>query len=270
MVPLAALRSIRRLGWKIDGLPQDLATSPFGRVSWDAFAELSEKIDGACAGDEARYYAFAGTFAKEETIINAWAAAVIDPLSLYRVVTAVALWCVPSMRASARQRGRHFYLDISLAPGMRDCLAYFRLSRYGFASVVTVLGLPPCECEATIGPRSASYRLTLPPSRTLMSRGRRRAAELGDVVLTWLQQMQGEFTRVWQAGPHRGQAEPPSQWDLTPRERAVLTHLARGASNKEIAAHLGCASRTVEVHVSRILRKSGAGGRSELIARLLG
>ena len=42
---------------------------------------------------------------------------------------------------------------------------------------------------------------------------------------------------------------------LTPRQRAVLEHLARGSSNREIAAHLGIEEITVKAHVSAILRK---------------
>jgi DNA-binding CsgD family transcriptional regulator len=55
---------------------------------------------------------------------------------------------------------------------------------------------------------------------------------------------------------------------LTPRERAVLQLLVRGLSNKVIAGTLSCAVKTVEVHVSAILRKTRAGSRAELTARL--
>ena len=42
---------------------------------------------------------------------------------------------------------------------------------------------------------------------------------------------------------------------LTKREREVLTHIAEGLSNKEIANHLGVGVRTVETHRERIMRK---------------
>ncbi|MFI1992076.1 response regulator [Actinoplanes sp. NPDC020271] len=42
---------------------------------------------------------------------------------------------------------------------------------------------------------------------------------------------------------------------LTPREREVLTHLARGLSNAELAAHLHLSEATVKTHVARILTK---------------
>lgn len=48
---------------------------------------------------------------------------------------------------------------------------------------------------------------------------------------------------------------------LSPREREILRGIARGASNKEIAAELGIAETTVKIHVQHVLRKLGVGTR---------
>ena len=48
---------------------------------------------------------------------------------------------------------------------------------------------------------------------------------------------------------------------LSPREREILTFLARGASNKEIARTLDVAESTVKIHVQHILRKLQLSGR---------
>jgi DNA-binding CsgD family transcriptional regulator/tetratricopeptide (TPR) repeat protein len=53
---------------------------------------------------------------------------------------------------------------------------------------------------------------------------------------------------------------------LTPREAEVLTLLARGYTNREIAAALVISVRTAGVHVSHILRKLGAPNRLEAAA----
>ncbi|MGZ3457290.1 MAG: helix-turn-helix transcriptional regulator [Archangium sp.] len=58
-----------------------------------------------------------------------------------------------------------------------------------------------------------------------------------------------------------------SGWGLTARETEVLGRLVRGESNKTIALHLGCAERTVEVHVTRLLAKAQVESRSALIAK---
>jgi DNA-binding NarL/FixJ family response regulator len=51
---------------------------------------------------------------------------------------------------------------------------------------------------------------------------------------------------------------------LTPREREVLHHLARGYLYKEIAQRLGISVKTVEAHVSAVLRKLQLSNRHQL------
>jgi DNA-binding CsgD family transcriptional regulator/tetratricopeptide (TPR) repeat protein len=53
---------------------------------------------------------------------------------------------------------------------------------------------------------------------------------------------------------------------LTPREAEVLTLVARGYTNREIAATLVISVKTASVHVSHILRKLGAPNRREAAA----
>jgi DNA-binding NarL/FixJ family response regulator len=59
--------------------------------------------------------------------------------------------------------------------------------------------------------------------------------------------------------------EPESELDaLTPREREVLQHIARGYMYKEIALRLEISPKTVEAHVSSVLRKLQLSSRHEL------
>lgn len=55
----------------------------------------------------------------------------------------------------------------------------------------------------------------------------------------------------------RGEHSPPSSLiaQLTGREREVLQGIARGLTNKEIAAELGISHRTVETHRESLMRK---------------
>ena len=66
-------------------------------------------------------------------------------------------------------------------------------------------------------------------------------------------------------GPRRTTRENPS--NLTTREVEVLQLLMEGLRNSEIAERLVLSERTVHHHVSAILRKLGAGSRTEAVAR---
>ena len=60
-------------------------------------------------------------------------------------------------------------------------------------------------------------------------------------------------------------ADADSELDqLTPREREVLQHIARGYMYKEIAHRLDISAKTVEAHVSAVLRKLQLSSRHEL------
>jgi DNA-binding NarL/FixJ family response regulator len=65
-------------------------------------------------------------------------------------------------------------------------------------------------------------------------------------------------------GPDADAADDPALDHLTPREREVLRHLARGYMYKEIALRLGISTKTVEAHVSAVLRKLQLSNRHEL------
>jgi non-specific serine/threonine protein kinase len=55
---------------------------------------------------------------------------------------------------------------------------------------------------------------------------------------------------------------------LTPREHAVAQLIARGLTNPQIAAELGVAERTIDTHVSHVLRKLGVASRHDIAGRL--
>jgi DNA-binding NarL/FixJ family response regulator len=56
----------------------------------------------------------------------------------------------------------------------------------------------------------------------------------------------------------------PELDQLTPREREVLRHIARGFTYKEIGVRLNLSVKTVETHVSSVLRKLQLSTRYEL------
>jgi DNA-binding NarL/FixJ family response regulator len=67
--------------------------------------------------------------------------------------------------------------------------------------------------------------------------------------------------RTWQRGAAGVAA-------LTERERAIARLVAEGASNPEIARQLFLSRKTVERHVSNVLKKVGVRNRAELAAKV--
>jgi DNA-binding CsgD family transcriptional regulator len=68
------------------------------------------------------------------------------------------------------------------------------------------------------------------------------------------------------AASRRRTTPDDEQSALTPRESEVLALVAQGRSNGEIGRQLFISTKTVSVHVSNILSKLGAAGRTEAVA----
>ncbi|WP_369070279.1 response regulator [Kineococcus terrestris] len=60
-------------------------------------------------------------------------------------------------------------------------------------------------------------------------------------------------------------ADPPELRVLTGREREVLTLVARGLTNAEIASELSLSEATVKTHVNRLLAKTGVRHRAHAV-----
>lgn len=58
-------------------------------------------------------------------------------------------------------------------------------------------------------------------------------------------------------------------WRLSRRQREVLVLATQGLTNKQMAFELGCCPKTIEVHVTGLLKKAGVARRNELVAKLI-
>lgn len=75
-----------------------------------------------------------------------------------------------------------------------------------------------------------------------------------------------EEAKGQQAGERpAGLADVPTRPDLTPRQLEILSLIARGRSNKEIATVLGISERTVKFHVASLFKKLSTYSRTEAL-----
>ena len=66
----------------------------------------------------------------------------------------------------------------------------------------------------------------------------------------------------------RGTEKTRERFGLTAREQGVLSSLARGHTNKEIASALGITEQTVKEHVKRIMEKTRTTTRTAILVRI--
>ena len=141
-------------------------------------------------------------------------------------------------------------------------------------------GDPPrasSRCRSPTPPRTSSPSSA--PARAATSPRRSPASELADAVAPRARAATPSSRRGSPAscstrsrappprrprGAGRRERDDPELDQLTPREREVLRHIARGYLYKEIALRLGISTKTVEAHVSAVLRKLQLSNRHEL------
>ena len=117
-------------------------------------------------------------------------------------------------------------------------------SRARLAAVLKAVGRPAEAAEQVAAARAAAVTLRAEP---LLAELRVLGGPGGGAAMS--------------RGPASRRDEP-----LTGREEEVLALVAEGRSNREIGKQLFISAKTVSVHVSNILAKLGAAGRTEAVA----
>jgi DNA-binding NarL/FixJ family response regulator len=144
---------------------------------------------------------------------------------------------VEVIRQVAERRPAQRFLALSVSDAPEDVIAVIRAGARGYVT-------------KTISPEELADAV-------------RRIAE-GDAVFS--PRLAGFVLDAFAGASGRG-AAPVADAELdqlTPREREVLQHIARGYLYKEIALRLGISAKTVEAHVSSVLRKLQLSTRHEL------
>jgi DNA-binding CsgD family transcriptional regulator len=169
----------------------------------------------------------------------------------------------------------------ALAPPVAESLAsvhatWCQMSWDGLESLLESVSRPAIVVDgagrALLHNQAARMRLRVSPeSMRLYSDEQGRPCGIGTRVLRGVTSHFGGCSVIfWEPAPltPRDVAEYCARlWSLTPRQVGVLALLVAGKCNKSIALGLDCAVRTVELHVSAILDKSGCSARTELVAQ---
>jgi DNA-binding CsgD family transcriptional regulator/tetratricopeptide (TPR) repeat protein len=170
--------------------------------------------------------------------------------------------------------------DLPGAPA--ETLALHALAR---AELTRVVDAPDPRCWAGVAaawdafgcPHRRAYALWREAEAWLRDRRGRRAAQqrlvtaaeiatkLGALPLLQHVEALAARSRLELTGERRPAPEP-APYELTPREREVLTLIAAGCTNRQIARTLFISERTVSIHVSRVLGKLGVGNRAAAAA----
>ena len=152
-------------------------------------------------------------------------------------------------------------------PGVNgvDALAGFKVA----APLARILMLTVSEDEQDLADAlrggTCGYLLKTVDSEMLASAIQRSMA--GESVIS--PEMTSKLVSAFQATPPSAVDTDPIQ-SLSAREREILTLIAKGASNKEVARELGIAEATVKIHVQHILRKLNLNSRVQAAVYLVG
>ena len=162
-----------------------------------------------------------------------------------------------AVRMTAALRPAVVLMDVRM-PGMDGIEATRRIVESASATRVLILTTFDLDEYAYEGLRAGASGFLLKniPPPDLMSAI--RAVASGDAVVapSVTRRLIDTFLpHLPSTGGPAGRGEPPELATLTAREREILTEVATGLSNAEIAAKLTLAEPTVKTHVGRVLSK---------------
>lgn len=168
----------------------------------------------------------------------------------------------------AQRRAREHQPDLILLdnhlPGVNGVDALPGLREAAPAAKVLMLTVSEDEADLAAALRggASGYLLKTADSELLASAIERAMAGVATVSPEMTHKLVSAFTALPSASAAPVPAPAPDALaTLSPREREILSHIARGASNKVIARELAIAETTVKIHVQHILRKLDLGSR---------
>lgn len=267
------------------GIPELLSGLGFSRtelergrthVSWDDFTRLWERLElraGGQAGLERLIRLHLCDAVAElypEAKLIGWARP--SYARLFPLTTSVLSLDMPFLQVSWYLDGEaRLALRLEVPEELRGSEAFFRVIGALLRAAPAAVKLPAVEVSLVTAPHHGRYLVQL--SEVQAARPRRRLAQMAELALGPLQLAADQLRAVSARRPasHREDlsrriARLRTRWALSQREAEVAALVARGLTNKDIAATLSRSESTVEVHISRALRKTGQLNRASLIA----
>ncbi len=177
----------------------------------------------------------------------------------------------------ATRRARELQPDVILLdnhlPGVTGIAALAGLKEAAPAAKVLMLTVSEDEADLAAALRAGAQGYVLKTIDGDMLAQAIRGTMRGESVVS--PEMTGKLVQALRASargdaPAGGAAPDDPLARLSPREREILGHIARGASNKAIARELDIAETTVKIHVQHILRKLGLSSRVQAAVYLAG
>jgi DNA-binding NarL/FixJ family response regulator len=202
--------------------------------------------------------------ADDQTLVRAGFRLLVDSAADLEVV-GEALDGVEAVELARRERPEVVLMDIRM-PQMDGLEATRRIAADELLAGVRVLMLTTFDLDEYVYQAlrvgASGFLLKDTPPADLLSAIRVVAA--GDALLApgITRRLIAEFARR----PDPTQVTPAVLDALTDREREVLTLVAHGLSNAEVAERLVVSAATSKTYVSRLLAKLGARDRAQLVA----
>jgi DNA-binding NarL/FixJ family response regulator len=158
-----------------------------------------------------------------------------------------------------------YYPNVVLTHGMPDDEAFARW-RVRRNNVAWVLAVDPKSEGACFEALHAGISAIVPPSANLAEIAATiRIVAAGQVVFP--QELFAKLSGKAEIVNGRSDETEVRRTPLSKRERTVLTAIADGLSNKEIARRLGISFHTVKFHVASILEKLEVDTRTEAVIK---
>ena len=167
-------------------------------VDWNLFAELMKRLENRLGGPTGLEAcgALIGEMAPAAAL-RGLSGIAASPFALYYAASQWALRrALPGVRATLTREGDgQLTIVASLAEGLRPCPQIFHFAAGGARVLPRVIGLDDAVVSASIRDRDAHYRITAPPSRSLVARVRRlfRAIFSAGSILHFLEAQQLEL-----------------------------------------------------------------------------